>query len=606
MKPDKKLKIAVLPGDGIGMDVTQAALPIFAALNIPVTLDSGEIGWSCWQQEGTPIPERTWQLISDADTVLLGAITSKPQREAQHELAEKFHNSTHEYVSPIILLRQGLDLYANVRPCFSLDTKAKSFNFCVIRENTEGLYAGFDYYPPPKPIIKLLAKNETWQHTPPEEISCTLRLQSTRGLTRLFEFAFQYANQHQMQRVTFADKPNVLRSSSHFAREIFESIAAQYPHISADILNVDAVGLWLVRRAEEFGVIVAENMFGDILSDVGAGVMGGLGFAPSANIGQNKCYFEPVHGSGPRIAPGQANPSAMFLTISMLLNHFGYETQSRLIKHSVCAVVNRGRFVTYDVGGNASTLDMANAIIEQCLRTGKSATSPSGKDKEAELDMQLHQLQTFNTTEISDALDASGIDGALLNIKPLASGMKLAGPAYTVNYASHAQQSNTFKNAANYIDKVPEQSVIVINNEGRIDCTVWGAILTKMALHKNITGTIINGAARDVEFIRAANFPLFCAGIYMRSGKNRIYKTGEQCPIKINDVTINPGDIIFADDNGVLVIPRSLLTDILNKAENIKLTEHNIAMAIKEGISLEQARIDYRYDQPWLGAKKSD
>lgn len=604
MALNKKLKIAVLPGDGIGIEVTEAALPIFTALNLPISLHMGDIGWSCWQNEGTPIPERTWKLIHECDTVLLGAITSKPQREAHQELALELHEHALNYISPIILLRQNLDLYANLRPCFSIQPRDKAFNFCLIRENTEGLYAGFDYAPPPEAILGLLNKNKAWQQVPAEELSCALRLQSTAGLTRIFEFAFQHADTQQMQRVTFADKPNVLRLSGNFAREIFESVAQKYPHIHADILNVDAVGLWLIRRPEEFGVIVAENMFGDILSDVGAGVMGGLGFAPSANMGKKQCYFEPVHGSGPQMRPQTANPTAMFLTISMLLKQFGYTEQATLINESVRTIINKRRFVTYDVGGNSSTTDMANAIIEEYLRAPKNQHQAPGLSEENSMDAYLEKLYTFNTTEISDALDACQVEGALLHLKTLAPGMKMAGPAYTIRYAANEQKSAEFKNAANYIDAVPEHSVIVIDNEGRIDCTAWGAILTQMALHMNIAGTVVNGAIRDVDFIREANYPLFCAGTYMRSGKNRIHKVAEQCPLVINEVTINPGDIIFADDNGVLVIPRQLLAEVIEKAEKIKFTELNIAQAIQDGSSLAQARIDYRYDQPWLGAKK--
>ena len=141
----------------------------------------------------------------------------------------------------------------------------------------------------------------------------------------------------------------------------------KYSHIQADILNVDAVALWLVKRPEEFGVIVAENMFGDILSDLSAGVMGGLGFAPSANLGGKGCYFEPVHGSAPRVKSNTANPSAMFLTIHLLLNHFGYVKEASRIKQAVQNVIREQDYLTYDLGGNASTQDMANAIIDHCL-----------------------------------------------------------------------------------------------------------------------------------------------------------------------------------------------------------------------------------------------
>ena len=159
----------------------------------------------------------------------------------------------------------------------------------------------------------------------------------------------------------------MLRKSSGFAREIFEEVAQQYSHIKADIHNVDAVALWMVRRPSEFGVIVAENMFGDILSDLGAGIMGGLGFAASANIGDKGCYFEPVHGSAPRIKPNCANPSAMFLTIALMLEKFGYKAESDRIKIAIRQVIKEELYITYDLGGNSSTQDMANAIIERCI-----------------------------------------------------------------------------------------------------------------------------------------------------------------------------------------------------------------------------------------------
>ena len=359
------LKITVLPGDGIGIDVTHAAVPVFAALGVPVELFWGDIGWEFWRKEGTPIPTRTWQLIQQTDTTLLGAITSKPEREALNELDVELKESNVHYVSPIIQLRQTLDLYANIRPVFSLNGE-KDFNFCVIRENTEGLYAGFDYYPIPDPLYGLIKEQEHWGRVPANEISVSLRLQSKAGLLRLFEFAFAYAVSHAYPRVTLADKPNVLRQSSAYTRGLFESVAVRYDGIDADILNVDAVALWMVRRPEEFGVIVAENMFGDILSDLGAGVMGGLGFAPSANIGETGCYFEPVHGSAPRIPQGCANPCAIFLTISMLLEHFAHFDAALKLKQAVQQIIKQGRFLTYDLGGRASTIDMANAIIEHC------------------------------------------------------------------------------------------------------------------------------------------------------------------------------------------------------------------------------------------------
>jgi isocitrate/isopropylmalate dehydrogenase len=361
------IRIAVLPGDGIGVDVMHAALPILQLMNLPLKITFGDIGWKCWQQEGNPIPSRTWELIEQSDVTLLGAITSKPEREALLELSASCKGDI-LYTSPIIQLRQAYDLYANIRPCYNINGKGKDFNFCVIRENTEGLYAGFDFYPLPEQIHAMMGKSQKWSAAAADEITCTLRLHSKKGWLRIFEYAFAYAERHRMQRVTFADKPNVLRNSSAFAREIFESVAERYSNITADILNVDAVALWLIKRPEEFGVIVAENMFGDILSDVGAAVMGGLGFAPSANIGGSGCYFEPVHGSGPRLKKNSANPSAMFLTISMMLDYLGLFHEAERIRRSVTVILQQKQSVTYDGGGRSTTHEMAQAILQQYTR----------------------------------------------------------------------------------------------------------------------------------------------------------------------------------------------------------------------------------------------
>lgn|GEM_PF-8526 len=604
MSSEANLNIAVLPGDGIGVDVINAALPVIDALGIPATLCIGDIGWSFWEQEGNPIPDRTWQLIEKSDVILLGATTSKPQKEARDALSEKFNKNNPHYLSPIIQLRQQLDLFANVRPCFNIQSE-KAFNLCIIRENTEGLYAGFDYHPLPATLHDFILQNKNWANISQDELSCTLRIQSHKGLTRLFKFAFDYADKHNMRRVTLADKPNVLRYSSAFARELFEEQARQYPRIKADILNVDAVALWLIKRPEEFGVIIAENMFGDILSDVAAGVMGGLGFAPSANIGQTKSYFEPVHGSGPRMKHQSANPAAMFLTISMMLAHLDFKKEADIIKQSVIAIVKEGNFLTYDVGGNASTAEMATAIINRCLQL------KSGHQRIPD-ELPWQRLSAFSSAELSDALDACQIEGALLGIKPLAMGKKLIGPAYTIEYSSYTNENQavtthapqTYQNAANYIDAVPMNSVIVIDNQGREDCTVWGDILTQVALQKKINGTVVNGSVRDVELIRSSQYPVYCKNYYMRTGKNRVYKSSEQVPITINNVIINPGDIIFADDNGVLVIPLFKLDEIIAKALNIKNTEANIIAAVKTGATLMQARSDYSYHMPWLAKPK--
>ncbi|WP_340610497.1 isocitrate/isopropylmalate dehydrogenase family protein [Xenorhabdus bharatensis] len=356
-------KILVLPGDGIGQEVCDAALPVFKALELPVTLTIGNIGWTCWEREGNPVPESTWEQISSVDAVLLGAITSKGKEEALQALPLYLREKAGNYVSPVIQLRQRLGLYANIRPVRYIEGERKPFRCCVIRENTEGLYAGFDFKGIPTTIADWLTHPNIDKYGP-EEVGWSVRLQTRFGLERLFTTAFEYAKENNYTRVTFADKPNVMRESGHFAKVIFDTIAANYPEIKADIHNVDAVALWLVKKPHEFGIIVAENMFGDILSDLAAGVMGGLGLAPSANIGSDIAYFEPVHGSAPNMAgKNKANPAAMFYTIALLLEHIGFSDAAIKINQAVDSVIREGRTVTYDLGGNATTQQMAQAII---------------------------------------------------------------------------------------------------------------------------------------------------------------------------------------------------------------------------------------------------
>ncbi|MBF8781982.1 isocitrate/isopropylmalate dehydrogenase family protein [Pseudomonas fulva] len=359
-------RVCVLPGDGIGIEVTEAVLPVFQALALPIELRLGEIGWACWRGEGDSVPAATWQAIGQSDATLLGAITSKPLHEAQAELPVHLRSVSRHYLSPVIQLRQRLGLFANVRPID--DILDERFRFTVIRENTEGLYAGLDFAHVPEAVEPLLEQRErhgaAWTRTGREDAAVTLRLQTRHGVARLLRFAFEHAVANGFDRLTLADKPNVLRHSGAFVRQILEETAADYPQIHACIENVDAVAMWMVRRPERFGVIVAENMFGDILSDLGAGLMGGLGLAPSANFGEGTAYFEPVHGSAPTYAGfDKANPSAMFLSTALMLDHLGHGHAAQAIRAAVKQVM-RSDLRTYDLGGRAGTREVAGRIIE--------------------------------------------------------------------------------------------------------------------------------------------------------------------------------------------------------------------------------------------------
>lgn len=212
----------------------------------------------------------------------------------------------------------------------------------------------------------------------------------------------------------------------------------------------------------------------------------------------------------------------------------------------------------------------------------------------------IKELNGFDTPEISDALDACHIEGALLGIKPIIKGAKIVGPIFTVKYLPYENKPANFKNAGNYIDDVPANSIILIDNDGREDCTTWGSILTQAAKLKNISGVVIHGSARDINFIEKESYPVFASAIYMRSGKNRVFKYADQCELNINNITIRPFDIIIADDHGVLIIPQDRLVEVIRKAHNIRKTENCIVSAVKNGMSLKNARERYRYDQPWI------
>ncbi|MFI8995469.1 isocitrate/isopropylmalate family dehydrogenase [Streptomyces sp. NPDC053542] len=368
--------VAVLPGDGIGPEVLDAALPVIEALGLPIDLEFGDIGWECWRAEGTPVPDRTWDLIGRSDAVLLGATTSKPRREALAELAPELRAGDPRYISPIIQLRQRLDLFANLRPVENYLGGGTPYRFCVVRENTEGLYAGLDWNHVPDAMWPLVAEHPNARRSGRDGATASIRLQTAHGLDRILRFAFETARGHGYERVTLADKPNVLRASSAYVLERLEAIGADYPEIPYEVLNVDAVALWMARRPERFGVLVAENMFGDILSDLGGGVMGGLGLAPSANIGEHGNYFEPVHGSAPAMAGRQrANPAAAFLTIGLMLDHLGFQDAAGSIQDAVRHVTRRRDRVTYDLGGSATTTEAAAAVLDACREVPHAPTA---------------------------------------------------------------------------------------------------------------------------------------------------------------------------------------------------------------------------------------
>ncbi|MEV5843772.1 isocitrate/isopropylmalate family dehydrogenase [Streptomyces sp. NPDC051985] len=592
--------VAVLPGDGIGPEVVEAALRTVERLGLPLDFRFGEIGWECWRQEGDPVPQRTWKLLEETDTCLLGAITSKPLREAEAELTPSLRGTGRTFVSPVIQLRQRLGLYANIRPVTDLDHGR--FDFTVIRENTEGLYAGYDVHGLDEALWNAVREHPNALASGPGESSVTLRLQTRFGIDRLLRFGFAHAEAHGHRRLTVVDKPMVLRQSGNHLRERLELISRDHPDIETEILNVDAVALWMVRRPERFGVLVAENMFGDILSDLGAGVMGGLGLAPSGNIGDHGSYFEPVHGSAPAMAgQDRANPMAMLLTIGQLLDHLGLPVPAEDLRGAVRAVARARTTVTYDLGGGAGTREVAEAVAAR-LPGGEVESAATVPGPVAAVPVEVvDRLAALDTASVSDALDSLGIAGVLAGISARVPGARTAGLAYTVTYQPVDRFDGRFRNAADYLDEVPAGAFVVVDNGGSTTCTNWGSLLTSVAQRRGVRGTALHGSARDIGEIRAAGYPLFSTGATMVSGKNRVELAATGRHITIGEVTVRPGDVIVADDNGVLVVPAERAAEVADRAERVEGTESAIAEAVGTGLRLDEARRRFGYAKPWEG-----
>ncbi len=214
-------------------------------------------------------------------------------------------------------------------------------------------------------------------------------------------------------------------------------------------------------------------------------------------------------------------------------------------------------------------------------------------------DKYKKELLYLDSSSISDALDSLNIPGALIGIKPRSLKNKFAGPVFTVKYRPIKNNSNSYKNAGNYIDDVPKDHVVLIDNDGRNDCTNWGEILTHKAIRNSLAGTVIHGSCRDISQIKNTNYPIFSQHVFMQSGKNRVEIKEVQCLITINHVKINPNDWIFGDENGVVVIPKKYLEEVIRRAKRVIETEHKILVSIEKGASLKEAREKYGYATPW-------
>jgi len=368
-----KYKIAWLPGDGVGNDVMEAARLVLDAMQFDAEYVPGDIGWEFWCNEGDPLPQRTIDILKQTDCALFGAITSKPKDEAASELAPRLRDKGLVYFSPIVKLRQLLNLHTNLRPCKAFPGNPLNLrddiDLVVFRENTEGMYGGVEFHPLPQEVFDALCvhpKMKKFGDRGLENLALSTRIMSRQGCESIVRAAFEYAKRYGRKSVTLVDKPNVLRETGGLITSAARQIAPEYPDIPLWETNIDAMCMWLVKKPHEYDVLVAENMFGDILSDLAAGLVGGLGFASAANIGDEYAVFEPTHGSAPKY-DGQykVNPMAMLLTVRLMFDWLGETESARRLESAVAAVIRDHKVGTYDVGLSHTTLEVAQEVARK-------------------------------------------------------------------------------------------------------------------------------------------------------------------------------------------------------------------------------------------------
>ncbi len=366
-----KYRVAWLPGDGVGVEVMEAARQVLDAIDFEAEYIHGDIGWEFWMHEGNALPDRTLKMMEDTDCALFGAITSKPKDEAATELDTSLQDKALVYFSPIVRLRQELNLHTNMRPCKAYPGNPLNYkddiDLIVFRENTEGMYGGVEFHPVPQTVFDALCihpKMKKFGEHSLDDLAISTRIMSRKGCESIVSQAFQFAKTFNRKSVTIVDKPNVLRETGGLMIRSARKIAEDYADIPLWETNIDAQCMWLLKNPGDYDVLVAENMFGDIISDLCAQLVGGLGFACAGNIGDNYAVFEPTHGSAPKYTGMyKVNPIATILSAKMMLDWLGEAEKASRIEKAVSAVIAEGKVRTYDMGGSAKTLEMSQAIV---------------------------------------------------------------------------------------------------------------------------------------------------------------------------------------------------------------------------------------------------
>ncbi|MBI2401456.1 MAG: isocitrate/isopropylmalate dehydrogenase family protein [Gemmatimonadetes bacterium] len=330
-------RATLIRGDGIGPEITAAALAVLDAAGVRIDWDEQLAGVAAMEETGTPLPDATVESIRQTQVALKGPLTTP--------VGTGFRSVN-------VALRKEFDLYANVRPAKSLlpGGRYDHVDIVLVRENTEGLYIGFETTIP--------------MPGEPKAVAESVAIVTRRGCQRVVRYAFEYAVAHRRKKVTICHKANILKAVSGLFLEVGREVSREYAgRVAVDDIIVDACAMKLVLDPTPFDVIVTTNMFGDILSDEIAGLVGGLGLAPGANFGERAAIFEAVHGSAPDIAgKGVANPSALLFAACMMLEHMGEPDAARRIRQALEDTLREGEVRTRDVGGNASTQAFADAV----------------------------------------------------------------------------------------------------------------------------------------------------------------------------------------------------------------------------------------------------
>jgi len=358
-----------MPGDGIGVHVLEEARKVLEAVRFEADYVHADIGWDQWCKEGNPLPQRTLDLLEEHKIGLFGAITSKPKNLAAQELADNLKEKGLVYYSPIVGLRQHFNLDICIRPCITFPNNPLNFirraadggfeepvvDTVIFRQNTQGLYAGVEWTDPNPEVRKAFETHKkfaAFKDVPGKELAISTRIFTWDACLKIAKAAFAYADKHGYKSVTVCEKPNVIRETSGMMEAAAVEANKEFPSIKHWSTNIDAQMMWLTKNPEEYGIILCGNMFGDIASDDFAGLIGGLGFALSGNIGDEVAVFEPTHGSAPKYADYKTsivNPIAMILSAAMMLDHIDELEKGKLIREAVAEVVAEGELRTYDM-----------------------------------------------------------------------------------------------------------------------------------------------------------------------------------------------------------------------------------------------------------------